>query len=168
MKVYEDGLFNYMMIEKANCIGAHPYIGYHYRKTNVESVTYRYVPGRINNLSMYIQNIYSTEDITKMQPLNEAVSFIILNGLLLCLKNDYFHMDNPKSGIEIRRELLELKHEPYIQQMIWQKENHLLSKKMKLFKLCLRLPGVWSIKPFYKSCELLKRNKMLRQIFSDK
>ncbi len=167
MSTFEDGLFNFMIVEKAGNIGAIPYIGYHYRKTNVESVTYRYVPGRINNSLIYIQNVYSIKDITNMQQLNKAASAMILNEFLSCLNKDYFHEDNPKSEREIRKELLKLKQEPYIQQAIWQKDNRLLSKKMRLFKLCLRLPGVWSIKPFYKLCELLKRNKMLKQIFSD-
>lgn len=168
MSRFEDGLFNFMMIEKANSIGALPYIGYHYRKTNVESVNYRYVSGRINSLLMYVQNLYSNKDITKMNLLNEAVSAVILHDLLDCLQKDYFHAENPKSRNEIRNELLSLKQEVYIRHAIWQNKNHLLSKRERLFKSCLRLPGVWSIKPFYKLCELLKRNRMLRNILSEK
>lgn len=167
MEIHEDSLFNFMMIDKASNIGVLPYIGYHYRQTNVASVTSRYLPGRINNLLLYIQNIYSIKDITKMQLLQEAISFIVLSRSFSCLRKDYFHADNPKSKSVIKKELQKLKREPYIQQAIWQKENHVLSKKTKLFKLCLRLPGVWSIKPFYKLCELLKRNKTLRHIFSN-
>lgn len=167
MDRFEDGLFNFMMIEKASSIGALPYIGYHYRRTNVESVNYRYVSGRINSLLFYVQNLYSSKDVVDMDLINEALSDVIIHDLLDCLKKDYFHADNPKSGREIRNELLHLKQDAYIRQTIWQKENRLLSKKERLFKSCLRLPGVWIIKPFYKLCELLKRSKMLRNVLSD-
>lgn len=167
MNRMEDGLFNFMMIEKADSIGALPYIGYHYRKTNAESVTYRYVPGRINSLSLFLKKLCSNKDITKTKLLSEAISATILYDLYVSLEKDYFHADNPKSKNEIRKELQKLKQEPYIQWAIWKKENHVLSKKIKMFKSCLRLPGVWSIKPFYEVCELLKRNKMLRQILSN-
>ena len=167
MSRIEDGLFNFMMIEKADSIGALPYIGYHYRQTNAESATHGYVSGRINSLSLFIQKLCTNKDITKMKMLSEAISAIILVDLYACLEKDYFNEKNPKSKNEISKELLKVKQEPYIRQAIRQKDNHLLSTKTRLFKLCLRLPGVWSIKPFYKLCELLKRNKMLRNIFSN-
>ena len=161
MSRFEDGLFNLMMTEKADSIGVLPFIGYHYRKTNVESVNYRYISGRVNSLLMYIQNLYANKDITNMRLLKEAVSAVILNDLPGCLRKDYFHRENPKSKSEIRKELWELKQEPYIQQAIWQKENDLLFKSGVLLKYCLRLPGVWIIKPFYKLCELVNGIKAL-------
>lgn len=164
----EDSLFNFMMIEKADSIGVLPYIGYHYRKTNIESVSYRYISGKINSLSLYIQKLCSEKDFTKMKLLSEAISAVILRDLFRCLEKDYFHAENPKKNSEIRKELLKLKQEPYIQQAVWQKGDCLLTKKERLFKYILRFPGVWSIKPFYKLCELLKRNKTLRSSFSGK
>lgn len=168
MNRFEDGLFNFMMMEKASRIGVFHYIGYHYRQTNIESVNFRYISGRINSLLMYVQNLYSTKDITNIKLLNEAVSAMVLSDLFECLKKDYFHEENPKMKSEIKKELLEIKQEPYIRQAIWQKDSHLLSKKIGIFKLCLRLPGVWSIRPFYRLSERLKRNKTLWHIFSGK
>ncbi len=168
MSRIEDGLFNFMMIEKADSIGGLPYIGYHYRQTNEESVTYRYVPGRINSLLLFLQKLYASKDITKMKLLCDALSATILIDLYACLEKDYFHIKNPKSKREIKQELLNIKREPYIQKAIMDKNDYLLPEKVRLFKVCLQLPGVWSIKPFYTLCELLKRNETLRRTFSNK
>lgn len=167
MSIYEDGLFNFMMIEKASSVGVFPYIGYHYRKTNVESSTHGYIPERINNILIYVQNLYFIKNITNMKLLDVAVAELILHEFFECLKTDYFHEENPKKKREIKKELLKIKQNFFIQHAIWQKKNHLLSKRIGMFKLCLRLPGVWSIRPFYKLSELLRRNKSLRYILSE-
>ena len=108
MSIYEDGLFNFMMIEKASSVGVFPYIGYHYRKTNVESSTHGYVPERINNILVYVQNLNSNKNITKMKLLDSAVADLILNEFFACLETDYFHDENPKKKSEIKKELLKL------------------------------------------------------------
>lgn len=164
MNRFEDGLFNYMMLEKASSVGGLPYIGYHYRRTNTESVNFRYIPGRINSLLTYVQKLHRNMDITGISLLNEAISSRIIQDLLICLQFDYFHKENPKKWKEKKKELQEIKRNPYVHHAIWQKENRLLTKKGKLLKICLRLPGVWSIKLFYMIYilwELLKKSTIL-------
>ena len=142
VRSFEDFLFNFQALEKAQKVLFTSEIGYHYRQWT-ESIGHGFNPNKPELNAAFINKLYASAEKSGMtEKLAAGINAAVLSTIAVALNCYYFHPANPKSHAEIYGELNEMKNMPYYNKAIFSKSNRYLSKRQLVLKYALRMnPG---------------------------
>lgn len=157
---FEDTLLNYKVFDQAVSVGGCRVIGYHYRQTNMASVTKRFQADAFQQLCVFLKELdmYRSTAIQGYSKLiDDALAARELGEFIRCMKNSIFHENAGMTYTQRAETLKRVKQEPLVDQMLHRKSNAFLDRKNMVFKYLLRLPWIWPIKMSFDLKRWLKR-----------
>lgn len=139
VRSFDDFLFNFKVLEKAERVLFSSVIGYHYRQV-ATSIANGYNPNKPDLNYTFISKLhdYAVQQgmsAKKIDGINAAAICAISVAMNAC----YYHPANPKEHTEIKKEMDELMNRAYFYEAIHSPSNRYLTKKQLVLKYALKL-----------------------------
>lgn len=139
VRSFDDFLFNFKVLEKAECVLFSPVIGYHYRQVAV-SIANGYNPKKPDFNYEFISKLhdYASQQGTSVKK-TDGINAAAICAISVAMNACYYHPANPKKQAEIKEEMDELISRDYFYEAIHSPSNRYLTKRQFVLKYVLRL-----------------------------
>lgn len=139
MHAFEDFLFNFEVLEKAQSVVLFPYIGYHYRQSAC-SIANGFNPNKPEINYAFVSRLceYASKNGTN-EKIEDGINSAAICAIAVAMNSYYLHPANPKGRAEIYKELSEMMNKPVFHKAIYSRSNRYLSKRQIVLKYALRM-----------------------------
>ena len=137
----EDAWFNFQVFNKVGKVRCCAVIGYHYRYVAM-SITRGFSPGKPAAVYELLTKIHCYTDKYQLSNhIRQAVDSAAIGFIAMAMNCYYFHPANTEERGKTCKEFKEMKNWPLFHEAIWCRGSHYTTKKMKVLRYALRLPG---------------------------
>lgn len=155
-RAFEDFLFNFQVLGKAQSVTVSPAIGYHYRQGEA-SIANKYNPDKPDINYAFVARLHDCAQEQGMTAkLQDGVHAATICAISVAMNCCYFHQANPKSRDEIYQEIQQMTQRPYFQEAINSSSNRYLSVKEMVLKYALQLKSGEVLRLLHRAKESLK------------
>lgn len=147
-----DTLFNMAVLNAAKEVRCEQYVGYHYRCFVPTGAMHKFHPEVVQTSYDYMIEMWEYNNRNRIKVDDDILYARAFIMIMLSFRTYFFHPENTIPFAEKVKEIRDYKNNPFVNRVIFRKENSLLTSKQIIFKYILRFSWAKPLLALYLAC----------------